>query len=38
MKLYTLCWTQPYTGWGSQELPVTDLTQAREVLTRIMAL
>ena len=38
MTLYTLRWTQPYTGWVSQELPVTDLTQAREVLTRIIAL
>lgn len=38
MKLYTVRWTQPYTGWTPMELPVTDLTQAREVIARIMAL
>jgi hypothetical protein len=36
MKLYTLQWTQPYTGWEPLEFPITDLTQAREVLARIM--
>ena len=33
MKLYTLQWTQPYTGWPKTQ----DLAQAREVIARIMA-
>jgi hypothetical protein len=37
MKLYSISWTQPYTGWVPIELPITDLTQAREVIARIMA-
>jgi|688.fasta_scaffold138602_4 hypothetical protein len=38
MIQYTITWTQPYSGWVPQELPVSDLAQAREVLARIMAL
>jgi hypothetical protein len=34
MKLYTVQWTQTYTGWTEPELE--DLTLAREVLARIM--
>lgn len=34
MMLYTISWSQPYTGWPEPEL---DLSQAREVLARIMA-
>ena len=37
MKLYSISWTQPYQGWVPMELPITDLTQAREVIARIMA-
>jgi hypothetical protein len=37
MKLYSISWTQSYTGWVPIELPITDLTQAREVIARIMA-
>jgi hypothetical protein len=36
MKLYSISWTQPYVGWVPIELPITDLTQAREVLAKIM--
>ena len=41
-KLYTVQWTQPYVGWPEPEEPkeesnLLDLTQAREVLARIMA-
>ena len=39
---YTVSWTQPYKAWPQpeveQELEIEDLTQAREVLARIMAL
>lgn len=35
MMLYTISWSQPYEGWHEPEL---DLTQARGVLARIMAL
>ena len=34
MTLYTVRWSQPYTEWPE---PVLDLTQAREVIARIMA-
>lgn len=34
-KLYTVRWTQSYPGWPE---PKMDLTQAREVLARIMSL
>jgi hypothetical protein len=37
MKLYSISWTQPYTGWFPVEIAITDFTQAREVLARIMA-
>jgi len=37
MTLYTIRWTQPYTMWEPLEFPIRDLTQAREVLARIMA-
>ena len=33
MKLYSVSWTQKYSTW-----PVEDLTEARAVLARIMAL
>ena len=41
-KLWTISWTQPYVNWNEPEPkepePETmDLTQAREVLARIMA-
>ena len=41
-KLYTVQWTQPYTSWPKPEEPqeesnLLDLTQAREVLARIMS-
>jgi hypothetical protein len=36
-KLYTVQWTQPYTMWEPMEFPITDFTEAREVLSRIMA-
>jgi hypothetical protein len=36
MMLYTISWSQPYQGWPEPE--IVDLTQAREVLARIMAL
>ena len=35
MKLYSVRWTQTYTGWAEPEL---DLAQAQELLARIMAL
>jgi len=34
-ELYRLQWSQEYTGWPEPEL---DLTEARAVLARIMAL
>jgi hypothetical protein len=34
-KLYTIRWSQEYVGWPDPEL---DLTEARAVLARIMAL
>jgi hypothetical protein len=36
MTLYTIRWTQPYTGWVPMELPITDFTLARQVLAGIM--
>lgn len=39
-KLYTVNWTQPYQSWPAPVVPQEeelDLTQAREVLARIMA-
>jgi hypothetical protein len=40
-KLYTVQWTQTYQYWPTpepkQEPELEDLTQAREVLARIMA-
>ena len=33
--LYTICWTQTYTGWPEPDL---DLAEAQAVLARIMAL
>ena len=41
-KLYTVSWTQVYESWPvepavEQEPETMDLTQAREVLARIMA-
>ena len=36
MTLYTIRWTQPYTGWVPMELPITNFTLAREALAKIM--
>ena len=40
--LYTVSWTQTYDSWPKQEITpepeIADLTQAQEVLARIMAL
>lgn len=39
--LYTVSWTQTYDSWPKYEVvpePELDLTQAQEVLARIMAL
>ena len=38
IPLYTIRWTQAYTNWEPLEFFVNDLTQARKVLQRIMAL
>ena len=35
---YTIRWTQPLPGWDPLEFEITDFTEAREVLARIMAL
>ena len=35
---YTICWTQPLYGWEPLEFEITDFTEARAVLKRIMAL
>ena len=35
---YTIRWTQPLTDWEPLEFKITNFTQAREVLARIMAL
>jgi len=35
---YTIRWTQPLTGWEPMEFELMDLTEARAVLKRIMAL
>jgi hypothetical protein len=37
MTVYTIRWTQPYTMWEPIEFPIQDLSQAREVLARIMS-
>jgi hypothetical protein len=37
MTMYTVRWTQTYPGWEPLEFPIRDLSQAREVLARIMA-
>ena len=36
MMLYRIQWSQPYQGWFEPE--IVDLTQAREVIARIMSL
>jgi hypothetical protein len=40
-KIYTVSWTQTYNGWVVKDTveqdKITDLTQAREVLARIMS-
>jgi hypothetical protein len=38
MKLYNIKWSQPYVGWAQIEPEITNLTQAQEVIARIMAL
>ena len=38
-ELYRIVWTQVYHAWTQpQESEITDLTEARAVLARIMAL
>ena len=37
MTLYTIHWTQSYSNWEPFELPITDFSQAREALARIMS-
>ncbi len=40
-KLYEIRWTQPYAAWPQakqEQEPELDLTQARDVLARIMSL
>ena len=37
-KLYTVSWTQVYETWPVEQEPELDLSQAQEVLARIMAL
>jgi hypothetical protein len=41
-QIWTMQWTQPYSSWPKpapkQEPELEDLTQAREVLARIMSL
>ena len=38
-ELYRILWTQVYNTWAQpQEPEITDLTEARAVLARIMAL
>jgi len=37
-QLYCIVWTQTYEAWPVEQEPeIADLTQAREVLARIMA-
>lgn len=36
--LYTIRWTQVYEAWEPWEPEITDFTEARAVLARIMAL
>ena len=38
ITLYTIRWTQPYTGWTPLELPITDLSAAQAVIKRIQSL
>jgi hypothetical protein len=35
---YTIRWTQPLLGWEPLEFEITDFTEARKLLARIMAL
>lgn len=35
---YSLSWTQPYSNWIPYEPPINDLSQANEVIARIMKL
>jgi hypothetical protein len=35
---YTIRWTQPLLAWEPLEFEITDFTEARAVLKRIMAL
>ena len=38
MTLYTIRWKQPYSNWYLAEPKIQDLSQARQVLQRIMSL
>lgn len=35
---YTIRWQQNYDNWDLLEIPITDFTEARAVLARIMKL
>jgi hypothetical protein len=35
--VWTISWTQNYLNWVPIELPITDFSQAKELLARIMA-
>lgn len=35
--LYSTSWTQPYTLWVQPEVEILDLTEAREILAKIMS-
>lgn len=37
MTLYTIRWKQPYSNWLPSEPEIQDLSQARQVLQRIMS-
>jgi hypothetical protein len=36
--VWTISWTQTYTNWVPFELPITNFSQAQEVIARIMSL
>ena len=35
--VWIISWNQSYTNWVPIELPITDFSQAREVIARIMS-
>ena len=36
--VWTISWIQNYSNWEPWELPITNFSQAQEVLARIMSL